>query len=224
MPNSVELKIAERKVLSDVFPNVKTMPQLVDYQWKKQSFSKNDILFNPGLPCNRFMLLGKGTVRIELQNEQTRAITLYRIEPGQLCIHSLINLINDKNYSYIATAEDDGWFCWADKQQFNQWMDELTDFQHWVFNNIGARFKQVIDRFAQHSFTPMEQRLADLLLEHMQGDQIVYLKQSDLASELGTVREIISRHLSRWQKLGLLKTNRGQIHILKIDSLLKLSE
>ncbi len=220
---NLELKIAERKVLSDVFPEVKKLPQLHNYQWKKLVFKKNDILFMPEKPCNRFMLLGSGRIRIELQKSNTRAITLYRVEPGQLCIHSLINLINDTDYSFIATAEEDGWFCWADKQQFKIWMMELSEFQHWIFNNIGTRFKQVINRFAQHSFTPVEQRLADLLLEYMGAQQIVGLTQIEMASELGTVREIVSRHLSKWQKIGWIEKRRGEIEILNIEALLQLS-
>lgn len=220
----LELKIAERKVLSNVFPEVKKMPQLNNYKWRKQIFKKDEILFTPSKPCNRFMLIGNGTIRIELQKSDTRVITLYRVEPGQLCIHSLINLINDTDYSYVATAEDDGWFCWADKQQFKDWMMELGEFQHWIFNNIGTRFKQVISRFAQQSFIPVEQRLADLLLEYMGKEQLVTLTQIEMASELGTAREIVSRHLSKWQKNGWIKTKRGEIEILQIEALYKLSE
>ncbi|MBL7004331.1 MAG: Crp/Fnr family transcriptional regulator [Gammaproteobacteria bacterium] len=220
---SLSLKIAERKVLSDVFPEVKSMPELNDYAWNKQVFKKNDVLFRPLKPCNRFMLLGSGCIRIELQNTLTRSITLYRIEPGQLCIHSLINLINDEDYSYIATAEENGWFCWADKAQFNTWMLTLSSFQHWIFNNIGARFKQVVNRFAEHSFVSIDNRLANFLIEKMNSEQMVVVTQADIASELGTAREIISRHLSKWQKMDLIKKQKGGIEVLNIDELLVIS-
>ncbi len=149
---SLQLQIAERKVLSNIFPTVDEIPEVHDYKWRKQSFVKDEVLFKPGLPCDRFMLLGKGNIRIELQNSQARSIILYRLDPGQLCIHSLINLMNDKTFSYIATAESDGWFCWAEKEQFNLWMQESNTFQNWIFNNIGTRFKQVVNRFANHVF------------------------------------------------------------------------
>ncbi len=221
--SSLELKIAEQKVLSNVFPVVKEMPELNHYDWKKQAFNQGDVLFKPGEPCNRFMLLGKGQVRVELQNPQGRAMLLYRIEPGQLCIHSLINLINDDNYSYIISADSDGWFCWAEKEQFHQWMNSSSKFNHWILNNIGSRFKQVVDRFASHAFLPMENRLAGLLIEKMGQDQTVNCKQSELAIELGTAREIISRHLSRWQKQGWLETRRGVITIKQIEALVDLA-
>lgn len=220
---SLELKLADREVLSNVFPEVSSIPDLANYQWQKKVISENEVLFQPGQTCDRFMLLGRGVVRVELQNPQSRSVVLYRIEPGQLCIHSLINLINDNIYSFIAIAETDGWFCWADKDKFQQWMKQSDRFQRWILNNIGSRFKQVVDRFAQHAFISVESRLAGLLIEKMGPDQMVHWKQSDMAAELGTAREIVSRHLSRWQKQNLLETRRGGIRIVDVQTLVDLA-
>lgn len=220
---SVELKMADHEVLSNVFPVVKDLPELENYAWRKQVFHPGEVIFEPGKPCNRFMLLGKGKLRIELRNPQGRAVVLYRIEPGQLCIHSLMNLINDENYSFNAIAETDGWFCWTTKEQFHQWMDGSSHFHQWILNNIGSRFKQVIDRFAQHAFLSIEARLSGVLIEKMGADQKISIKQSELAAELGTAREIVSRHLSRWQKQGLLETSRGVITIIQIEPLVDLA-
>ncbi len=218
-----ELIMADQGTLSDVFPEIDKMDELSSYDWKKQSFYKGEVLFKPGQPCNRFMLIGKGVVKVELQNNQLRTMLLYRIDPGQLCIHSLINLINDDDYSFIATADKDGWFCWAEKEQFNEWMDSSSHFHHWVLNNIGTRFKQVVDRFAQHAFLPVDARLAGLLIEKMGAEQTVNIKQSEIAAELGTAREIVSRYLSRWQKQGILETSRGMIKINQIETLVDIA-
>ncbi|MCP4075240.1 MAG: Crp/Fnr family transcriptional regulator [Gammaproteobacteria bacterium] len=219
----LELKMADQSTLSNVFPEIAEMQELSSFTWRKQSFYKGEVLFKPGQPCNRFMLLGKGVVRVELQNKQSRSMLLYRINPGQLCIHSLINLINDEDYSFIATADTDGWFCWADKQQFNEWMGTSSHFHQWILNNIGTRFKQVVDRFAQHAFIPVDARLAGFLIEKMGAEQIVKIKQSELAAELGTAREIVSRYLSRWQKQGMLETGRGAIKIIDIEALVDIA-
>lgn len=219
----LEFNMAEHKVLSDVFPEISSMPEVEKYAWRKQTFYKNEAVFNPGQPCNRFMLLGSGVLQVELQNPQGRSVVLYRIEPGQLCIHSLINLINDDNYSFVAIAKSDGWFCWADKEQFHRWMDTTHSFHQWILNNIGLRFKQVIERFAQHAFVSVEARLAGLLIEKMGQEQMINMTQSDLAAELGTAREIVSRYLSRWQKRGVVETRRGAICIIDIETLVDIA-
>lgn len=221
--DSLELKMAEQGTLSNIFPSIVNLHELADYPWKKQVFFKDDSLFKPGQPCDRFMLLGKGNIRVELQNNQLRTMLLYHINPGQLCIHSLINLINDESYSFQATADSDGWFCWADKAQFNIWMSNSHHFQQWILNNIGTRFKQVIDRFAQHAFFPIDARLAGLLIEKMGPEQTVVIKQSELAVELGTARELVSRHLSRWKKQGVLETKRGIIIIKQVEILVNIA-
>ncbi len=220
---SVELKYADHEVLSNVFPEVKEMPALEHYDWRKQSFHKGEVIFSPGTPCNRFMLLGSGGLRIELRNQQGRSVVLYRVSPGQLCIHSLMNLINDENYSFNAVAESDGWFCWATKEQFHKWMNNESEFHRWILNNIGSRFKQVVDRFAQHAFLPVDARLAGLLIEKMGPDQTVTNTQAELAAELGTAREIVSRHITRWGKLGWLETRRGAICIRDIENLVNIA-
>jgi len=221
--NSPELKMAEQGTLSNLFPDLANLQELTTYQWKKHEFRKGDPLFKPGQPCDRFMLLGEGSVRVELQNKQLRTMLLYHINPGQLCIHSLINLINDDSYSFQATADSDGWFCWADKSQFSTWMSSSHHFQQWILNNIGTRFKQVIDRFAQHAFLPIDARLAGLLIEKMGAEQTVVIKQSELATELGTARELISRHLSRWKKQGVLESRRGIIIIKQVETLVDIA-
>lgn len=221
--NIPELKMADQATLSNVFPEIEKMQELSSYSWKKQSFRKGEVLFKPGQPCDRFLLLGKGVVRVEVQNSQLRSMLLYRIDPGQLCIHSLINLINDDDFSFISTADTDGWFYWADKEQFHHWMESSSYFHQWVLNNIGTRFKQVVDRFAKHAFLPVEARLAGILIEKMGAEQTVHIKQSELAAELATARELVSRYLSRWQKQGVLETHRGLIKIHMIETLVDIA-
>lgn len=217
------IRPGERKILSNLFPATQEIPELGDYKWKTQKFEAGDKLFTPSQPCNRFMLLASGTVRIELQNPQARSILLYRVEPGQLCIHSLINLINSEEYAFIAVAETQGWFSWATAEQFRDWMQVSAPFQQWIFNNIGQRFKEVIGRFADHAFMPVEARLASLMIEKMDAEQCVHENQSSLATELGTAREIVSRQLSKWQKQDIVESYRGRTHIKDMVSLLELA-
>lgn len=96
-------------------------------------------------------------------------------------------------------------------------------FQQWIFNSIGQRFKEVVDRFAGHAFMSVEARLANLMLEKMDAGQCVVLSQSALATELGTAREIISRQLSKWQKQGWVASHRGRTKVVDIEALLRLA-
>lgn len=220
---AVQLSLADHRVLSSVFPVIRELPELEAYPWRKQLFKRGDRLFKRNKPCERLKLLGYGSVRVEVQNAQERSMLLYRIEPGQLCINSIFSLLNDDSYRYAAIAETDGWLCYAEKDQFHRWMNDSSQFRYWIMNNIGSRFSQVVDRFAQHAFLPVDARLAGLLIEKMGPDQTIMCKQSELALELGTAREIVSRHLSRWQKAGWLETLRGGIRIIDIEQLVEVA-
>ncbi|QKQ24833.1 Crp/Fnr family transcriptional regulator [Candidatus Reidiella endopervernicosa] len=85
------------------------------------------------------------------------------------------------------------------KEQFQKWMDSSPTFNTGSLITSAHALKQVVERFANHAFIPVENRLAGLLIEKMGEEQNIKIKQSDLAIELGTAREIASRHLSRWQ-------------------------
>lgn len=78
-----DIRPGERQILSNLFPDTQVIPEISQYQWKTHKFTAGEQLFTPGQPCNRFMLLAGGTIRIELQNRQARSILLYRIEPSR---------------------------------------------------------------------------------------------------------------------------------------------
>lgn len=212
----------EWTVLSNLFPGIHHLPELSRQRWMQQNFDAETTLFEAGQSCQRFVLLGAGNIRIQMTKSRSRRMTLYRLTPGQLCLHSIMNLINQENYAFEAVTETEGWLSWVPAEQFREWMAESQDFQGWILASIGERFKQLIDRTADLAFTPVELRLADHLIERMGEDAVVNTTQAELAREIGSAREVVSRHIHRWEKLGWVEKSRGHLKLVDIEALLAL--
>lgn len=220
----VLLQQPEWRVLSKLFPRVHHLPDFTEHRWQRERFRAGQALFNPGNPCTRFVLLGEGRVRIQLRSRQDRRLTLYRVLPGQLCLHSLINLVNREDFAFEAIAETDGWISWTTEEHFNRWLDDSSDFRSWIFASFGERMKEILERLARLTFAPLEWRLADLLLERLGTDGNVMATQAELAAELGSAREVVNRQLKRWENLGWINSGRGKIEVIEVAALLAFLE
>lgn len=218
------LQTPEWSVLSDLFPSIHHLPETDTADWSHQNFSRGDYLFRPGERCKRFVLLGEGRIRLQIVNTQGRRITLYRVLPGQLCLHSLINLINQDDFSFEAVAESAGWLSWTSADRFSAWMNDSHDFREWILASFGERLKQMLNLNAELAFSSVEQRLADHLLEQMGEDGSVCATQAALAAEIGSAREVVLRTLQRWEKRGWIIKSRGTILVNDIEALLDFLE
>jgi len=214
----------EWRVLSKLFPLVHHLPDFSEHRWQRERFKAGQALFHPGLPCTRFVLLGEGRIRIQLRSSQDKRLTLYRVQPGQLCLHSLVNLVNRESFAFEAIAETDGWISWTTEEHFNRWLAESADFRSWIFASFGERMKEILERLARLTFEPLEWRLADLLLERLGADGYVTATQAELAAELGSAREVVNRQLKRWEQQGWIHSGRGRIEIVEISALLNFLE
>lgn len=220
----MSLQQPEWRVLSKLFPQVHQLPGLAEHRWQRERFRAGQSLFHPGSPCTRFVLLTEGRLRIQLRNPQGRRLTLYRVHPGQLCLHSIINLVNRDDFAFEAVAETDGWISWTTEEHFNGWLDESPDFRSWIFASFGERMKEIIERIASLTFSPLEWRLADLLLERLGPDSNIMATQAELATELGSAREVVNRQLKRWEHAGWINNKRGEIEVIDVPALLALLE
>jgi CRP/FNR family transcriptional regulator len=93
-----------------------------------------------------------------------------------------------------------------------------------VFEGLGQRLAALIRRLDSVTFGTIDQRLAAALCAVSPVPGVVELTHEALAVELGTVREVVSRHIKRFEELGWLKLMRGRIEILDPDALCRLAE
>lgn len=172
-----------------------------------------DYAFHSGASCSHYLLAIDGTLRVQLAAASGREVTLYRVKPGDSCILTTSCVISGEPYPAEAIAESDVTALAIERRAFQQLLDASAGFRQLVFGNFSSRLADVIRRLEAVAFTPIDPRLAALLLEAGRNGSLQSITHQSIAVELGTAREVASRHLKRFEQQGLIHLGRGHIAI-----------
>ena len=166
-------------------------------------------LFGVGDLCDSFLLLLNGTVRVYVGSDEGRELSLYRIDPGTTCLLTTSCLIGNNTYPAIGRAETDIRGVALNDKLFNELLVQSPEFRQMVFDDFGSRLSIVIQLTQEVAFRKLDLRLAQFLLMH----DLSKITHQEIALELGTVREIVSRLLKQFQDDGYVKLHRNRIAI-----------
>lgn len=174
------------------------------------------VLFEINSPCQAFPLLLSGSIRVVSISENGRELLLYRLEPGHLCVLSSSCLLGNTFYPASGIAESNLSLVMLSPMLFNWLVSQCEPFRTFVFSVFADRLSELMRLVEAVAFLKLDQRLAVLLLT--KGNEI-HTTHQKLADELGSVRELISRLLKRFEDQGVVALNRKYIQILDIDAL-----
>lgn len=171
--------------------------------------------------CNNFMLILDGNIRIYQTAEDGREITLYRVQAGDLCILSLNSLLKNKSFNAIATTESKVKALVISSENFKHIMNESQTFRDYVISTLTERLCETIYLIQDTAFNHLNMRLACMLgglFERNQG-RTLKITHQELAFELGTTREVISRILKEFEKQNCVALSRGKIELASAEGL-----
>lgn len=184
-------------------------------------FGRGELLFNEGDPCSGLFLVASGKIRIFKLSPAGREQVLAIEGPGSSFAE--IPVFDGGNYPASASAVEDTEVLFISRKDFQNYCREHPEVALKVIAVVGSRLRRLVGIIEDLSFTTVRQRLISLLLRLAQGggtstkqDVRVELTMThqDLAAELGTVRELVSRNLSRLQAEGFLEVD-GRTIIIK---------
>lgn len=175
---------------------------------------RDTVVFQPGSPCSDYLMLVAGQIRVEIINDQGREIVLYRVQPGQGCFLTTSCLLSHDHYPATGIVEANASALMLSQRLFEDALATSSDFRSFVFSGLGGRLAQLVQRIESVALTPLEQRLAQTLLELADDHGEVRLTHQELAAELGSAREVISRGLTRFSARGWVHAARGRIRLL----------
>ena len=173
-------------------------------------------VFHAGDMCEAFLLLLDGEVRVQLTSAGGREITLYRIGRGGSCILTTSCLLSNENYPAEAIAESDVEALAIPISSFQDALEESQWFRRFVFDGFSMRLTSVIQKIEHIAFTSIDARLAAVLLE-LDRKGVQKVTHQDIAVELGTAREVVSRHLKRFESHGWVQLGRGKVTLVDRD-------
>ena len=187
-----------------------------------ERMAQGDLLFRPGVSCERFAMLMDGTVAVSLIH-QSRSKLLYRVSPGQLCVHTLTNLLNSRDYAAEAVAQTEVCIACMDAGRFQALYAAEPALQRLVAGSLAERCLSFVGEIYSLCFRSIHERLAETMLLHMGRDGWVYKTHLQLAGEIGSTREVVSRQLKQWALVGWVQSERNRVFIKEIDALHRLA-
>ena len=173
-------------------------------------------VFHAGASCANYVLVLAGSIRVQVIGEDGREALLYRVLPGEACVLTTCCILSGDTYPAAAYTESPVTALSLTKAVFDRALEEAPVLRRFVFANLGARMAQVITRMEELAFRPIDRRLVDFLLLRLGAEPAspLAVTHQDIAVELGTAREVVSRHLKRLETAGLVRLGRSTIEIL----------
>ena len=171
-------------------------------------------VFLEGSQVDAIALLISGVVRVYKIGETGREITLYRFGNGQSCILTANAILSQKTFPAIATVEKEAEAVMIPADTFREWVVRYDLWREFVFDLLSQRLSTVMAVVDEIAFRRMDARIASLLLSRVEMQNPIRITHQEIASELGSSREVISRLLEDFSERGFIRSGRGEIEVL----------
>lgn len=181
-------------------------------------------ILGPGQPPSSFMLLLEGSVKVHQVSESGREIVLYRVSEGESCALTTSCLLACEEYVAEAIAETKIRAVAIPRETFDALVARSAVFRQFVLSAFSRRMTDLCRLIDEVAFQRLDTRLAARLLELTGNGSGLSLTHQELAAELGTAREVVSRQLHEMQRRGWIVSGRGRIEIQNREALRALAE
>jgi CRP/FNR family transcriptional regulator len=214
------MRASLKRGLLERYPALRTLPdaeveRLLD-EGAVRELPAGTVIFDEAQPCMGFPFVLAGSIGISKLSDAGREIELYRVGAGDSCILSSSCLLGNVDYNARATALEDVRVFILPRPTFERLMSMSDPFRRYVFQLFAERMGSLMQTVEAVAFRKLDQRLASLLLSR--GPHVRATHQQ-LADELGSVREIVTRLVRSLADRGLVRTGREHIEVLDAEGL-----
>jgi len=173
-----------------------------------------DVAYRIGWDCPNYVMCISGKTRVFKNSENGRELLMYQVTDGGTCVQTTHCLLSGGTFPAESTAEQQTELAALPRETFQYLMQSSQVFRDFVLQDYSRLLAEMINLFDDVTFSSLPRRLASRLLADAGVDDMVFKTHQQLAGDLGSAREVISRHLSDWEKDGLIESFRGRIRVL----------
>ena len=192
--------------------------------------NRSDTAISPRDTSDRLYIIISGRAKVSVYNPDSgREHILFFIGPGDG--FDLISLLDDQWHGAVATALEDMEVIFTTVEQAREWINQHPDFNRTFLPYLGKQMHGLADQVTDLSLYDTEARLARLILRHLVPGNLPNeihlindLSQETLASMIGSVRVVVTRHLQKWKQKKIISGKRGDWSVLDLQALLEKAE
>jgi len=182
------------------------------------------VIFRPGDPCQNYLMVVDGRVKVTGRSPAGREIVLYRIEGCGTCVLTTACLLSRERYPAEGVSESKVLAFALPQPLFQQALAISLELRDFIFNAYGKRLSAMISLVQEVAFERIDLRLARFLVSQTASRIEVHTTHQELATELGSAREVISRQLKDFEHRGWIQLGRGSIRVDNIDALRRFAD
>ena len=204
--------------VKSLFPNFSNeLISAIESDATYQTIESGEVIMRTGQYFKSTVLVLSGQIKIYREDDDGGEFLMYYLQPGEACALSMICATKNEKSQIMAKEIEDAELLLIPLPLMDQWMMQHRSWYEFVIETYRSRFEEVLEVVDNIAFRAMDERLEFYLKRHQEayGSNEINLSHQEIASELNTSREVISRLLKKMEQRGLLKLHRNQIEVLK---------
>lgn len=180
---------------------------------KIEHYQVGDIVIDVNQKIERIPLMLDGSIKIMREDEEGKEMFLYYIESGSTCAASLTCCMNSHRSNILAIVEEDATFLSVPVDFMDKWMAQYRSWRSFILSNYATRYDELLEVVDLLAFKRMDDRVANYLQEKasLYHSKTVEISHQDIAYDLNTSREVVSRILKQMERNGDVELKRGKI-------------
>ncbi|MEP6844354.1 MAG: Crp/Fnr family transcriptional regulator [Panacibacter sp.] len=202
--------------LREKFPQLE--PALLDEIEREgmiKEFASGDVLMRTGQYIKSTVLILEGIVKIFRKDEEGSEFLMYYLQPGEACAISIICASKAETSKISAVAMEDSIALMVPIKFMDEWMSKYKSWYYFVLETYRNRFEELLIVIDNVAFRNMDERLFFYLKRYTETNHSnsIALSHQQIADELNSSREVISRLLKKMEQRGLVTLNRNFIEL-----------
>ena len=226
-----EILFKNERQLPDWVNRFPALMNVEDVSWLQTANRAKEIelpagyeVFSDGDECKNYIMVLEGVTRVYKSFENGREMLLYRVGAGETCSLTTSILLAGGKYTASAVTESECRAVIIPIHEFHKTFDESKGFRDYVCATFGGRIRDFILLLESIATRNVDVRLARWMIENKSETNQVDVSHKALAFELGTVREVVSRHLKEFEQNGWVQLSRAHIKLVDMGAMHQLVE
>ncbi len=212
--------------LKEIIPFFSNVSNTIEKEFSDNVFShtfkKGTFITMEGDKCSYFPIIKSEVIRVYKVGYTGQEITLYRINPGESCILTISCLLAQNKFPAIAVVEKDCEVLLITADKIKEWIRKYDIWAEYIYNYLSKVLMNVLKIIENISFKKIDVRIIEYLIEqNSKQGKILELTHQQIAYDIGTAREVVSRTLKELESQNIISQTRGKIIIDQLTELNK---
>lgn len=206
--------------LAAVFPNLeKELLEEMQSVGEWKTYKEGDVLMRTGQNIRSTMLIIDGLVKVYREDVEGNEFFMYYLDSGKACALSFICAAKQETSEITAKADTPLTVLSIPLSYMDQWMIKYKTWYHFVLGTYRSRFEELLQTIDHIAFRNLDQRLVYYLKQHQEkwGNNSITASMTDIAQDLNSSREVVSRLMKKLSERGMVKISRNHIELINLN-------